>query len=454
MSHALTDLGRNLAAGLRLALLMPVTRLAFRIDLVQLLRLFVASAVIDIATEWIRLQPDARFSFLGAGGEIFIMSVLLLSAALQAVVFRQRALALAIPVMVLAAYPAIPLVHVALQMVLAFRARNGSWVPDAFELAVSLWSALVLIRVIAVALVPAQPHRVVRILAGGLMLALPVAVAPLLIPTQAWWHSLSAPISGRYPSPASEPVLAAQQTLLDEALSNLDDESPGKTDLYFVGFVGDGHDDDYRQDMLAAQRAMDEHWDMGGRAVSLVSSPATLLDTPIATVTNLRETLKEVAAAINPEEDVVMLYLAGPAARDGTLDVYLPPLELLPLSPAVLRTVLDESGIVWRIVVVSSCHADAFVEALKNETTLILAAAGDDKTGGCAVVDGSTRLGAALFGGALPRAESLQQAFEAAQAESQRGAAPGAQLFIGSEIERKLKELDRGRANRAAGRTV
>ena len=159
-------------------------------------------------------------------------------------------------------------------------------------------------------------------------------------------------------------------------------------------------------------------------------------------------------AAINPEEDVVMLYLAGPAARDGTLDVYLPPLELLPLSPAVLRTVLDESGIVWRIVVVSSCHADAFVEALKNETTLILAAVGDDKTGGCAVVDGSTRLGAALFGGALPRAESLQQAFEAAQAESKRGAAPGAELFIGSEIERKLKELDRGRANRAAGRTV
>ena len=126
MSHALTDLGRNLAAGLRLALLMPVTRLAFRIDLVQLLLLFVASAVIDIATEWIRLQPDARFSFLGAGGEIFIMSVLLLSAALQATVFRQRALALAIPVMVLAAYPAIPLVHMALQMVLAFRAREGS----------------------------------------------------------------------------------------------------------------------------------------------------------------------------------------------------------------------------------------------------------------------------------------------------------------------------------------
>jgi hypothetical protein len=48
----------------------------------------------------------------------------------------------------------------------------------------------------------------------------------------------------------------------------------------------------------------------------------------------------------------------------------------------------------------------------------------------------------------------LQQAFESAQAEFQRGTKAGSQLFIGSQIEQKLKELDRGRANRASGRTV
>ena len=454
MTHALKNLGRNLLAGLRLAFFLPVNRLAFRIDLVQLLLLFVASAGLDIATEWIRLQPDARFSYLGAGGEIFIMSVLLLSAALQAILFRQRALALAIPVMVLAAYPAIPLIHLVVEFVRAFDVREGSWVTDSLEIAVEVWSVAVLVRVVAVALSPSRPHRIVRTLAGGLMLVAPIALAPLLMPTEAWWHSPSSPADGRYPSPASEPVLAAQQTLLDDALSNLEDESPGKTDLYFVGFVGDGHDDVYRQDMLAAQRAMEERFDVADRTVSLVSSPATLLDTPMASVTNLRETLKEVAAAINPEEDVVMIYLAGPSTRDGRLDVALPPLELLPLSPTVLRTVLDESGIIWRIVIVSSCHSTAFVDALKNETTLVLAAAGDDKTGGCAIVNGATRLGTAFFGDALPHSESLQQAFESTLAEPQRGGAAGAQLFVGSEIEQKLKELDRGRESRAAGRTV
>ena len=104
MSHALTDLGRNLAAGLRLALLMPVTRLAFRIDLVQLLLLFVASAVIDIATEWIRLQPDARFSFLGAGvppeiptwGNMIAASRLFLASAPWTIFFPGTCLALAV----------------------------------------------------------------------------------------------------------------------------------------------------------------------------------------------------------------------------------------------------------------------------------------------------------------------------------------------------------------------
>ena len=282
-----------------------------------------------------------------------------------------------------------------------------------------------------------------------MMLAAPIAFATVLLPTATWWQTPRRVDRQPLPESGIGTVFAAQQTLLDDALSDLDDENPGRTDLYFVGFLGDGHDDAYRQDMLEARRAIDERFDMRDRSIALVTSPATQLDTPMATVSHLRETLKEVAAAINPDEDVVMLYLAGPSRSDGSLDVALPPLELLPLSPAALRTLLDEAGILWRIVVVSSCHSAAFVDALKNETTLVLAAADDDPKGGCALANGSTRLGATLFRDALPRTESLQEAFEAAQKEFQRGGAAGSQLFIGSEIEQKLKELDRGRANRA-----
>lgn len=452
MIHAIAQLGRNLKAGVRLALFMPVTRLAFRIDLAQLLLLLVFSTAIDIATDWIHLGPDVRFSWFGAGGELFTIGVLLVVAAAQALMFRQRALALAVPVLALASYPIAQVAHIAPYAFPAFATWAGPTAAATYEIVMAVWSVAVLMRVVGIALI--GRHRLWRALAGGVMLAAPIAFASLLMPTATWWQAQGASVDGRYPNPASEPVLAAQQTLLDDALSDLDDESPGRTDLYFVGFLGDGHDDAYRQDMLAARRAIEERFDMRDRSIALVTSPATQLDTPMATVSHLRETLKEIAAAINPEEDVVMIYLAGPSGGDGSLDVALPPLELLPLSPATLRSLLDEAGILWRIVVVSSCHSAAFVDALKNESTLVLAAAGDGAMGGCTITNGSTGLGAALFRDALPRAESLQHAFEAAQAGSERGATAGSQLFIGSEIEQKLKELDRGRANRASGRTV
>ena len=168
----------------------------------------------------------------------------------------------------------------------------------------------------------------------------------------------------------------------------------------------------------------------------------------MATVTNLRETLKEIAAAIDTREDVVMLYLAGPADSDGSLVGVLPPLELVPLSPAVLRTLLDEAGIVWRIVVVSSCRADGFVEALKSETTIVLAAT---DTVGCSSALDATRVGSALFHDALPHAESLQKALEAAAGGAGKGAAT---LHVGTEAAGKLKELERRRATRGANRTV
>jgi Peptidase C13 family len=457
MNHALSALGRNLVAGLRLAFFMPVTRLAFRIDLGQLLVLFVASAAIDIATDWIRFGLDARFSWLGAGGELYTISVLLLSAAAQALLFRQRALALAIPVLALAAYPAIQLIHIVPYAFSALDTDAASMITDPFEIAMAGWSILVLVRSVAVALVPSRPYRLIRALVGGLMLAVPIAFAPAVTSTGSWWQSRSAPADGRYPNPASEPVLTAQQTLLDDALSNLEDETPGATDLYFVAFAGDARDDAYRQDVLAAQSAMDERWDTQGRSVALINSPSTLLDTPMATVTHLRETLNEIAAAINPDEDVVMLYLAGPSDGEGVLEVALPPLELVPLTPAVLRSLLDEAGIVWRIVVVSSCRAQAFAEALQGETTLVLAAAGEGTTGDCARAGATGNLGTALFRDALSHADSLQQAFEAAQANiatGETGGEPAAQLFIGEQIAQKLQELDQRRATRGAGRTI
>ncbi len=462
MSHELAKLARNLRAGLRLALFLPVARLAFRIDLAQLLLLFVVSAVLDIGTDRIRQGPEAQFSWFGAGGEFFSAGLLLLSAAGIALAFRQQALALAIPVLALAAYPVVQIVHALPDVLLQTGSLpDGLRFGDAFDIALTVWVFALFVRVVAVSLVPMRSRRWLRALSGGMLLAVPIAIAPALAPTEPWWRPATALADGRFPNPASEPVLGAQQALLDDALGNLDDDRPGDTDLYFVGFAGDARNDAYRLDMLDAQRTMDDRWGTQGRSIALVNSPATLLETPMATVTHLRETLREVASAINTDEDVVMLYLTGPSDREGTLDVAMPPLELAPLAPTVLRALLDESGIHWRIVVVSACHAGRFVEALGDDYTLVMSAGAEGSAAGCGVGATSTDFGAALFGDALAHADSLGEGFEAAltgaggdPGNADAPSRSGARLFVGPAMAEKLKELDRGRASRRAGQTI
>jgi len=457
------NLGRNLAAGAKLALFLPVSRLAFRIDLAQLLLLLVVSAALDFATDWLRFGPDPYFSAYGAGSEIFAGGLLLLSAAVLALAFRQPALTLSVPVVALAAYPLVQILH-ALPYGVFDATPAWAWLWTAGEWALVAWLVAVLVRSVAVAQVAAGPRRWPRALAGGALLAAPLWLAPMVTPTEPWWKqpAVHGGADPRYPSPASEPVLAAQKQLLDDALSDLDDQRPGVTDLYFVGFAGDAREDVFRKDVQAARKVMDERWDTAGRSVALVNNPRTLLDTPFASVSHLRETLNEIGAAIDPDEDVVMVYLASHGRRDHTLDVELPPLELAPVTPGALRALLDEAGIRWRIVVVSACYSGGFVDALKDEYTAVLTASEADRTSfGCGHRSESTFFGEALFQHGLAENDSLLAAFAAARArveerEKSGGFSPPSnpQAFVGDAMADKLSELDRGNAARRSGRTI
>ena len=452
MRNELAKLARNLAAGLRLTLFLPVTRLAFRIDLVQLLLLFALSALIDVGTDWVRAGPGGVFEWAGAGSEIAAGGVLMLGAALIALWVRQPALTLAIPVLALAAFPLLQLLqtvpHAIPDLTLGW-AATGALV----DLALLGWVVALLVRVVAVALVPAGPHRWLRAIAGGALLSAPMWVGPAFMASSPWWTAAAdeAAADAQVNNPASELVLTAQAELLDDALVALDDERAGVTDLYFVGFAADARDDGYGVDVAAARLVMDDRWVTGGRSVLLVDNAHTLLDTPLATVTNLRATLAEIGAAINPDEDVVMVYLSGGPGRGRALDVVMPPLDLLPLSGAVLRALFDEAGIKWRVVVVAACASGPWLEALQDDHTLVLAATGPAQvTEACAIGADGTRMGKALFEGELARSTAIGAGIEAARARLPEGTL----LSIGAEMAGKLKDLERGSAARRAGRSA
>jgi hypothetical protein len=463
MRHPLFNLARNLAAGLRLVLFLPVSRLAFRIDLVQLLLLLVVSAALDFGVDWARFGADGYFSWLGLGNEFFGAGVLLLSAAVIALAFGQTALVLAIPVLVLAGFPLLQILRV-----VPTYAPEPTQTWEAFWLVFDglmiAWVFALSVRSVAIALPSARPGRWWRSLAGGLVLVAPIWFASSIAPNDPWWVQPYANDGAdpRYPNPASEPVLAAQQHLLDEALSSLDEERPGATDLYFVGFAGDAREDVFRKDVLAAQKVMDDRWGTAGRSVALINNPRTLLELPAATVTNLREALNEVGATIDVEQDVVMLYLASHGDKRHVLDVTLPPLELAPLTAPALKGLLDASGIKWRIVIVSACYSGGFVDALKDDYTLVLTASAANRAAfGCGHRSDATFFGEALFQHGLAQSESVLGAFEAArervaEREKAGGFKPPSdpQIYVGPAMADKLKELDRGNAALRSGRSV
>ena len=451
--QALADLGRNLAAGLKLALFLPVARTSFRISPGQLVLVAIVSAAIDIDADWVRAAQDAHFSIAGLHGEVYALGLLVLSSAIIAAWRREASLALALPVVVLASFPAIQIANVLPDLPRTNPAITETMLRG-FDYAIDAWTALLCIRSVSVFLdareVAGTTRRRLGALAGGLLIVLPIWVAPLAAPSEPWWSDRPA-ASGRkdFVSPASEPALAAQQFLLDQALDNLDDEQPGVTDLYFVGFAPDSRRIGFVADVESAAEVMNKRWNTRGRSVVLINSQATIAQYPFATVPNLRETLDGIGGIIDPDDDIVMVYLTGDAASDGTLAAVNPPLELVPLSPGGLRNLLDSAGIRWRIVVVSACHSGAWVDALKDdETAVIASSAAGVRDIGCA---GATRPGAfgtAFFGDGMSHSDDLARAFSTAREVLLRKGAAAPVLWIGPGIAARLKAFREGRGGR------
>jgi hypothetical protein len=442
-----SNLGRNLLAGIRTTLFLPVSRLAFRVDVAQLLALFVFSALLDVARDWFRTDSDRVFSLLGAGTEFYGAGVLLFLAAILALAYRQRGLLLRLPLIILAA---LPLLQIALEVPDVLRSfALPSWLASRVGDAILIWIIVVFIRCMALAMAPSTSVRIPRAVVGGLVLAAPIWFGNSLGPNDPWFAKPSTILDESGLNAGSEPVLATQSFLLDQLLGKLEDERPGVTDLYFVGFAPYGAQDVFRKDVEAAKHVMDERWGTAGRSIVLINNPSTLLSAPFATVTNLRETLNEIGGAIDADNDVVMLYLASHGSRDFKLAATQPPLSLVELTPTGLRQMLDDAGIGWRIIIVSACFSGGYIEPLKDERTLVIAAAQSDRISfGCGDRSDATFFGEAFFQRGMATADSFLAAFDIAkkrveEREQAEGYSPASnpQIWVGAAMTEKLNTL-------------
>jgi hypothetical protein len=221
-------------------------------------------------------------------------------------------------------------------------------------------------------------------------------------------------------------------------------------DLYFVGVAPYSSQDVFARELAAVRKLFDERFGTTGRSIALVNSPATLGDTPIATATNLRAVLERLGRVMNPEEDVLFLFITSHGDRRHELAFELPPLQLAQLTPTALARMLGDSGIKWKVLVVSACYSGGFVEPLKDANTVVITAADAMSSSfGCESGRDFTYFGRAYFDDALARTFSFTEAFEAAkrtvteQERAERLTPSSPQIFIGNAMRQKLLSLER-----------
>lgn len=253
------------------------------------------------------------------------------------------------------------------------------------------------------------------------------------------------------PAIDAERVLYAQPAGIDAAVAALLPGRPGTTDLYFVGFAGDGTQDVFMREVDSAQELFDRRFGTAGRSIALINNAETLDSAPVASATNLGELLVGVGERMNRDEDVLFLFLTAHGSSDPELSVYFPPLPLNPIAPADLAAMLDRARIRWRVVVVSACYSGGFVDALADEHSLVIAAAAPDRESfGCSHEADFTYFGGAYFRDELSVVDSFTAAFEGAREriaalEESDGLEPSyPQMALGRAMARKLRELEQG----------
>lgn len=242
-------------------------------------------------------------------------------------------------------------------------------------------------------------------------------------------------------------LLYRQPQQVMAALEKLAPDTPAKTDLYFVAFGSYGEQDVFKNEVQHASEVMQRLYRVGDYSVALINNRATLEQAPLATVKNLQVVLNGIAEKMNLDEDILFLYITSHGSREHEIDVSLGGIPFQGLTPELLRNLLDEAGIKWRVLLVSSCFSGGFIEPLKGAETMVMSAARADRASfGCGSDDDLTYFGRAFFEHALQPGRPFVETFELASErvtaiehkEGLENSEP--QIEAGAEILKKLTQ--------------
>lgn len=295
-----------------------------------------------------------------------------------------------------------------------------------------------------------------QVAAFGLAGALPLALALQVIPYQLdyfygpeqEYDPTEAIAESRWPEDLHiENLFAEQSARLDRALDALQPQQPGKVDLYFLAIGGYAGEEVFRNEVEYAQSLFDQRFGTRGRSIALLNHVDTLDEMPLATQSNIERALAGMGERLDPDEDLLFLFVTSHGSENHELAIDLMGLPLQQVTPELLSASIRQAGIRWRVAVISACYSGGYLDALKSSTALVLTAARSDRTSfGCGADSDITYFGRAFFVEALNQTGDFLAAFEIAKdaisvRELENGEKPSEPQFASTPmIEAKLAE--------------
>ena len=249
----------------------------------------------------------------------------------------------------------------------------------------------------------------------------------------------------------SQQIFEDQQALWQTTVNQLAPQRPGVVDVYGLVFAPYAAEDVFRRESTMVANLLRSRFDAEGRVLQLLNHAETSASLPWATPQNLDRAIAALAARMDRENDLLMVYMTSHGGGNFHLAANHEPLEVEPISPQMLRESLDRAGIKNRVIAISACYSGGWVAPLATPSTLVMTAADATHTSfGCGHKSPMTFFGRAVFDEELRKTHSFEQAFINAvpvikRREEEGGKDDGfsnPQISVGAEIAPVLKALE------------
>jgi hypothetical protein len=235
---------------------------------------------------------------------------------------------------------------------------------------------------------------------------------------------------------------------MQEAVAKLQPQRPGVVDAYVVVAALDA-DPVFNREAREAGRVLARRFDAEGRTLVLASDEGSDIASAPATPERLASALGSVAAVMDRDEDVVVLYTTSHGSPDAGLNFRDPARGAAVIAPAQLAAMLDRPGLKNRLIILQACFSGQFVDALSAPRTVVATAASSMKSSfGCSAGNDWTFFGYALINQAMRQPDTFVRQFRRAfvtiigweQGAGFESSSP--QISVGDETAGWLAALD------------